>query len=63
MLPVQGTLTITGGGQSFTYKASDLHRADFWSRTVKGDQVAIRITVPKQTRHQALIEIAAFQAG
>jgi hypothetical protein len=62
-LPALGTLTITGGGQSFTYKSSDLRRADFWSRTVKGDQVAIRITVPKQMRHQALIEIAAFQAG
>ena len=63
MMPVQGTLTITGGGQSITYHADELHRPDFWSRTVKGDQVAIRITVPKQLRHQALIEIAAYQAG
>jgi lysyl endopeptidase len=63
MLPKEGSLTITGGGQSFTYYGHDLRRADFWSRTVKGDQIAIHMTAPKQLRHQALIEIAAFQAG
>jgi hypothetical protein len=63
LLPQQGTLTIAGGGQTFVYKASELHRAEFWSRPVRGDQIAVRITVPKAMRHQALIEVAAFQAG
>jgi hypothetical protein len=63
LLPQQGTLTIAGGGQTFVYKGRDLHRAEFWSRPVKGDQIAVRITVAKEMRHQALIEIAAFQAG
>jgi lysyl endopeptidase len=62
-LPADGTLTVTAGDQSFTYRGSELRRADFWSRAVKGDQIAIRISVPRQKRHQALIEIAAFQAG
>ena len=52
-LPAQGTLTISGHGQSFTYYGRDLHRADFWSRPLKGDAIAMRITVPKELRHQA----------
>jgi lysyl endopeptidase len=63
MLPADGTLTVTAGGQSYDYRGRDLHRSEFWSRPVKGDQLAIRISVPKQMRHQAMIEIAAFQAG
>jgi lysyl endopeptidase len=63
MLPAQGVMTISGGGQSATYRARDIHRADFWSRTVKGDQIGIHISVPATLRHQALIQIVAFQAG
>lgn len=62
-LPAKGTLTLAGGGQSFTYRGSDLHRAEFWSRPLKGDQIAMRITVPRELRHQTLLQIEAFQAG
>ncbi len=63
MLPADGTLTITAARQSFTYKGRDLRRTEFWSRPVRGDQISIHISVPKQMRHQTFIEIAAFQAG
>jgi lysyl endopeptidase len=63
LLPSDGTVTVSGGGQSYTYRASDLHRAELWSRTVKGDQIAIHVTVPVSQRHQTLMEIAEFQAG
>jgi lysyl endopeptidase len=63
LLPSDGTVTVSGGGQSFKYHARDLHRAEFWSQTVKGDQIAIHVTVPARKRHQTLMEIAEFQAG
>ncbi len=63
LLPQKGTLTVVGGGRQFTVRGSDLHRADFWSRPVQGDQLAIHISVPRQLRHQTLLQIAAFQAG
>jgi lysyl endopeptidase len=63
MLPADGTLTVTAGDQSFVYRGRDLRRSEFWSRPVRGDQVSIHISVPKQMRHQAFIDIAAFQAG
>ena len=63
LLPIDGTVTVSGGGQTFTYRGRDLHRTEFWSRTVKGDQIAIQITVPATKRHQTLMEIAEFQAG
>jgi lysyl endopeptidase len=63
MLPAGGTLTITAAGQSFTLKGRDLRRSEFWSRPVRGDQISIHISVPKQMRRQAFIDIAAFQAG
>jgi lysyl endopeptidase len=62
-LPAQGTLILTGGGQSFTYNGRDLHRAEFWSRPLRGDEIAMRITVPRALRHQALMQVDTFQAG
>ena len=63
ILPADGTLTITAGDQTYTYRGRDLHRQEFWSRLAKGDQIALRIVVPKTERRQTMIEIASFQAG
>jgi lysyl endopeptidase len=62
-LPADGILSITAGGQTYSYRGSELHRSDFWSRIAKGDQIALRIVVLKSKRQQTLLEIASFQAG
>jgi hypothetical protein len=63
MLPAEGTLTVSGRGSSFTVHGRELRRSEFWSRTFRGDQITLHISVPKPKRHQAFLEIAAFQAG
>jgi hypothetical protein len=62
-LPKNGVLTMSAAGQTYTYRASELRRSELWSRLGKGDQIAIKIVVPKAERHQTLLQIASFQAG
>jgi lysyl endopeptidase len=63
LLPPNGVLTLTAGGQTYTYRAQDLHRTELWSRLVRGDEIALAIRVPRSERAQTLLEIASFQAG
>ena len=62
-LPKDGLLTMMAAGQNYSYRGSELHRSELWSRPGKGDQIAIKIVVPKAERHQTLLQIASFQAG
>ncbi len=63
LLPRDGILSLTADGQTYRYRAQDLHRTELWSRIVRGDEITFEISVPRAQRAQTLLEITSFQAG
>src|SRR5689334_3540525 len=63
MLPAGGALTVSSGATHFTYSAADTRNGELWSRTLKGDTLAIALDVPLRMKSSARLALVGLQAG
>jgi hypothetical protein len=62
-LPADATLVVRGAQTTTTYRASDLHRGELWSRVQPGAGLQFALSVPAAERARVKFRIVSLQAG
>lgn len=62
-LPDSATLLVTGGSAATSYRGSDLHGGELWSRIYAGDTLELTLTVAAADRANVALRIVSLQAG
>ncbi len=62
-LPTSAVLSVSASGVTYVYTPAQIHGTELWSRLGKGDTLDLQLSVNHADRQQAVLEIAAFQAG
>lgn len=62
-LPASATLVVNGVRTVSSYRASDLHRSELWSRIYPGDALQLTLTVNAAERAKVALNIVSLQAG
>ncbi|HEY7995331.1 MAG TPA: hypothetical protein VIE14_00610, partial [Steroidobacteraceae bacterium] len=62
-LPAGATLVVRGTQTTTSYRASDLHRGELWSRVQPGAGLQFALTVPAAERARVNFRIVSLQAG
>src|SRR5579862_8252989 len=62
-LPPSATLLVQGARSRSSYRASDLHRGELWSRIYPGEALQLTLSVAAAERNQVALQIVSLQAG
>lgn len=63
VLPPSATLVVRGARTTVSYKASDLHRGELWSRIQPGEALQFELTVAAADRGKVALSFVSVQAG
>ncbi len=62
-LPASATLVVRGARNTTSYRASEVHRGELWSRVQPGAALQFTLTVAAAERAQVALSIVSLQAG
>jgi hypothetical protein len=62
-LPASAVLVVRGAKTTTSYRGSDLHRGELWSRIHPGDALELSLTVAPADRNQVQFNLTSLQAG
>lgn len=62
-LPAGSALVVRGNETTSSYRGSDLHRGELWSRIYPGDALDFTLTLPAAERNDVAFNITSLQAG
>jgi hypothetical protein len=63
LLPASATLIVRGARTTVSYRASDLHRGELWSRIQPGAALEFSLSVAAADRERVAFRIVSLQAG